>query len=84
MARHETSPADAELRVTFRGGDPFDQFDPRPDTAGILPAAAGSAEPFAQQRPGEHQPALVSRSVPVRDAAWPVARMQTLIRAPED
>ena len=37
------------------------EFHARPHAAGILPAAAGPAEPLAQQRAGEHQPPFVLR-----------------------
>jgi hypothetical protein len=58
MLRHEPSAADAELRIALLRGHAFDELDPRPDAAGILPAAAGAAEPFPEQRPREHEPAL--------------------------
>ena len=37
----------------------FDQLHSRPNAAGILPAAARSAEPFAEQRARQHEPPLV-------------------------
>ena len=55
----------------------FDHLHARPDAAGILPAAAGTAQPFAEDRPGGDQLAVPARSsVPVSDWIWPVARMQ--------
>ena len=61
----------------------LDQLDARPDAAGVLPAAAGAAEPFAEDRPGRDEPALgFLPAAPVSDAAWPVARMQTEISEP--
>jgi hypothetical protein len=59
MARQQTTAADAEFRIAFRASDALDQFHPRPDAAGILPAAARAAQPFAQNRAPGHQAALV-------------------------
>ncbi len=58
-ARQQAAAADAEFRIALAGGDAFDQLDARPDAAGILPAAAGAAEPFAEDRARRHQAALV-------------------------
>ena len=54
----QSAAADAELRVAVGGERPLDQLDPRPDAAGVLPAAAGAAEPLAEDRPRRHQPPL--------------------------
>jgi hypothetical protein len=59
MARQQTTAADAEFRVGLRREYSLDHFHPRPDAAGILPAAARSAQPFAQNRPSRHQAALI-------------------------
>ena len=77
VLRHEPSAADAVFRVAFGGEHAFDQLHARPDAAGILPAAAGASEPFAEQS-ARQRPAGVrcSSRVPVSEAAWPVARMQ--------
>ena len=58
VARQQTSPADAPLRVALGRGLSLDDLDARPDPAGVLPAAARSAEPFAEDRPGRDQPAF--------------------------
>ncbi len=56
---HEAPAADAKLRVAFGGEDPLDQFYAGPNPARVLPAAAGPAKPFAQDRPRQHQPTIV-------------------------
>ena len=57
-------------------GDALDQLDAGPDAARVLPAAAGAAQPLAQDRAGATSGV---RSLPVERtgqvAAWPVARM---------
>ena len=69
-ARHRAGPrmlvvgqqaaaADAEFRIALLGRGAVDEFHARPDAAGILPAAARPAEPFAEDRPGRDQPAFV-------------------------
>ena len=58
MARHEAPAGNAMLRIALARRDALDQLDSRPDAAGILPAAAGAADPFAEQRAGEHEPAF--------------------------
>ena len=59
VLRHQPAAADAELRVALAGEHAFDQLHAGPDAARVLPAAAGAAEPFAEQRARQHQPALV-------------------------
>ena len=59
VLRHESAAADAGFGIAFRGRHAFDQLDAGPDAAGILPAAAGAAEPFAENRARQHQPAFV-------------------------
>ena len=59
---------------------PVDQLDPRPDAAGVLPAAARAAEPLAEDRARRDQAALVLvRAARSAMCVWPVARMQTAI-----
>ena len=41
------------------GDDAVDQLHAGPDAAGILPAAAGAAEPFAENRARRHQPPVL-------------------------
>ena len=55
-----------EFRVAVAGGHPANQLHAGPYAAGILPAAAGTAEPFAEQRPRQHQPAFVLLQPPVQ------------------
>ena len=59
MLGHEPATADAGFRVALAGEHAFDEFHARPYAARVLPAAAGTAEPFAQQRAGQDQPTLV-------------------------
>ena len=59
VRRHEAAAADAEFRIAFAGEHAANEFHARPHAAGILPAAAGAAEPFAEQRARQHQPAFV-------------------------
>ena len=58
MIGQEASAADAELRIAFPGRDSVDELDSGPYTAGILPAAARSSQPFAQNGPRRHQAPL--------------------------
>ena len=58
MARQQAAAADAEFRIALRGRDAVDQLDARPHAAGILPAAAGAAQPFAQNGARGHQAAV--------------------------
>ena len=59
MARHQAAAADAKFRVIFLSERAFDELHARPHAAGILPAAAGAAEPLAEQRAGQHNPAFL-------------------------
>ena len=59
MLRHEPAAADAKFGVALGGEHAFDQFHARPDAAGILPAAARTAEPFAEDGARQHEPAFV-------------------------
>lgn len=54
MAREEAAAGDAEFGVGFGGGATGDEFDTGPETAGVLPAATGASEPFAEQGASEH------------------------------
>src|SRR5262249_43614118 len=49
----------AELGAAGRGGGAPDQLAAGPGAAGVLPAAAGAAQPLAQDRPRRHQPPFV-------------------------
>ncbi len=57
--RHQASAADPEFGVAILGRRAADQFDSRPDPAGILPAAATAADPFTEDRAGRHQSPIV-------------------------
>ena len=59
MARQEASTADAELGVVFAGEDTLDQLDAGPHATRILPAAAGPSQPFAENRAGGDQTAIL-------------------------
>ena len=52
VTRQQPAAADAEFRITGLGGGAFDEFDARPYAAGILPAAARTAEPLAENGAG--------------------------------
>ena len=58
MLRHESAFADARFRVFLRSRHAADEFDARPDAAGILPTAAGTTQPFPEDGPGQHDPAF--------------------------
>ncbi len=82
MRRQEPAAADAEFRIALAGQDAGDQLHPGPDAARVLPAAAGAAQPLAEDRPGERPGAAPPRAAARRaDRAWPVARMQAETRA---
>ena len=51
--------ADPVFRIAAPGPDPFDDLDPGPEAAGVLPTSARPAEPFPQDRPGGDDPPLV-------------------------
>ena len=59
---------------------PWISFDAGPDAAGILPAAAAAAEPFAEDGAGGHQAPVVFVERAGERVIWPVARMHTAIR----
>ena len=52
VAREETTAADAVFGIAVHGGRAFDEFDPGPESAGVLPPAAGAAEPLAENGAG--------------------------------
>ena len=54
----QAAAAEAVLDVARPGGHAFDELDARPEAARVLPAAAGAAEPLAEDRPGRDHPAL--------------------------
>ena len=51
MVGQQAAEADAVFRIAGLGRAAFDHLHARPDAAGILPSAAGTAQPFAQDRP---------------------------------
>ena len=57
----QAAAADAEFRIALAGLDAVDELDAGPDAAGILPAAAGAAEPLAENRARGHEAPLVLR-----------------------
>ena len=61
VAGQQAAAADAEFRIALGGRDALDQLDAGPHAAGILPAAAGAAQPFAQDGARRHQAAVVLR-----------------------
>src|SRR5207237_23077 len=58
VARQQAAAADAELGVAVLGGHPLDELEAGPDAAGVLPAAAGAAQPLAEDGAGGDQAAL--------------------------
>ena len=56
VAGKQSAAARAVLGIALGGRYAADQFCGGPHAPGILPAAAASAEPLAQDRPGRHQP----------------------------
>ena len=63
MLRHEPPTRDALLGIALGGEAALDELDAGPDPAGILPAAAGAADPLPKDRPGKHEAALVFRQL---------------------
>ena len=59
MGGQQAAPADAPLGVALAGGHAVDQLDAGEDAARILPAAAGAAQPLAEDRPGHDHPRLL-------------------------
>ena len=55
----QPAPADAPLGVVLARRDAVDQLDAREDPARVLPAAAGAAQPLAEDRPGDDHPRLL-------------------------
>ncbi len=58
MFGHESAFGDAVFGVGFGGEFAFDQFDAGPDAAGVLPASAGSSDPFSKDGAGEDESAF--------------------------
>src|SRR5664280_3690183 len=57
MTGQQAAAAESILDVVRLRGDAFNELDAGPEAAGILPAAARAAEPFAQNRArGDHPP----------------------------
>ena len=61
---HQPTTGNSELRIILAGGRAGDELDAWPDAAGILPTAAGAAEPLAEKRPGEDEPSFRFRQRP--------------------
>ena len=59
MVGQQAAAADAEFRIAFPCQDAVDQFDSGPYAAGILPAAARAAQPFAQDGARGHKAAVL-------------------------
>src|SRR5438046_2405536 len=58
MAGEQAAAADAELGIALDSGDALNQLDAGPDAAGILPSAAGAAEPLTENRAGSDEAAV--------------------------
>ncbi len=80
MAGQQPPAADAVFRVIRAGEHARDQFDPRPDAARILPAAAGARQPLAEDGARGDQAAFVLGQLAGERGVCPVARMHAAIR----
>ncbi len=58
MIRQQPAAADAELRIALGCEHALNQLDARPDAARVLPSAAGTAQPLAENRARRNQPPL--------------------------
>ena len=61
VAGQQAAAADAVFRVVAAGEFALDELHARPDAAGVLPAAAGAAQPLAQDGARGDEAALVLR-----------------------
>ena len=59
VARQQAPAADAEFGIALGRAHAVDQLDAGPHAAGILPAAAGAAQPLAQDGARRHQAPVV-------------------------
>ena len=55
---HEATPGDAVFGVGLPGDFTFDELDAGPDSTGVLPAAAGAANPFAKNGSRKYEASL--------------------------
>ena len=60
----QAAAADAVFRIAVERRRAFDQLDPRPHSAGVLPAAARTADPLAEDRARGDDAALVFLQLP--------------------
>ncbi len=61
---HQSATADPELRVSLLRAHPFDELHSWPNPAGILPPAAGAAQPLTQKSSRQHQASLTFLKLP--------------------
>src|SRR5271157_5102091 len=64
MVRKQAAATNAELRIAFPCQDTVDEFDSGPYAAGILPATARAAQPFAQDSACCHEAAVLLFQAP--------------------
>ncbi len=55
---HEATPGDSVFGVGLPGDFTFDELDAGPDSTGVLPAAAGAADPFAKNGSRKYEASL--------------------------
>src|SRR5436190_23229680 len=59
MSREQTAAADTEFRVAVSGDLAGNQLDSRPHAPGVLPSAARTAEPLAEDRAGRDDTSVI-------------------------
>ena len=55
VSRQQASTRNMKLRVHRARGDSRDQFDSRPDSSAVLPAATRPTKPLPQNRPRQYK-----------------------------
>jgi hypothetical protein len=55
MLGHEAALGDTVFGICFARDFSFDEFDAGPDPAGVLPSAAGAADPFTEDGAGKDE-----------------------------
>ena len=64
MCGEQSAPADPPFRIALRRWNSVNHLDSREDPSRILPASAGPADPFAQNRAGDDHPCLLGLEPP--------------------
>ena len=58
MLRHESPTTDTEFRIRLVCHRTLNELDSGPDASGILPPAAGTSQPFSENRSCCHDPTI--------------------------